>query len=345
VSKELRIAIIGAGYFSQFHLTAWQRIEGVAVVAIVDHDTAKHSVLREQHPEALVCDTVEHAFENSQVDIVDIVTPPSTHQALLRKLFALTAQDCIVVCQKPFCESYTQAEQMVQLATQQERTLVVHENFRFGPWYAKIKSLIEQGELGELLEARFLLRPGDGRGETAYLDRQPYFRSMPRFLIHETGIHWIDTFRYLFGEPDSVYADLRKINRGIAGEDAGFFVFSYANGMCAQFSGNRNLDHVAKNKRLTMGEMTIEGTRSTLMLNGDGELSMRYFNTEDIRTIPIHYDPQDFGGGAVLRLNTHIVAHIREQSPLQNTASDYLRNLQLENLIYESAQQGRRLPC
>ena len=41
---------------------------------------------------------------------------------------------------------------------------------------------------------------GDGQGPDAYLARQPYFRTMPRFLLRETGIHFIDTFRFLFGE-------------------------------------------------------------------------------------------------------------------------------------------------
>ena len=42
---------------------------------------------------------------------------------------------------------------------------------------------------------------------------------MPRLLIHETGVHYIDTFRYLFGTPTAVHADLRRCNPVIAGED------------------------------------------------------------------------------------------------------------------------------
>jgi D-apiose dehydrogenase len=78
--------------------------------------------------------------------------------------------------------------------------LIVHENFRFMPWFRETKRLVEAGKVGTPLHVAFTLRPGDGQGPAAYLDRQPYFRSMPRFLIHETGIHLIDVFRYLFGE-------------------------------------------------------------------------------------------------------------------------------------------------
>jgi len=116
---------------------------------------------------------------------------------------------------------------------------VVHENFRFQPWYKAIKTELNEGSLGTVLQATYRLRPGDGQGRDAYLERQPYFRDMENFLIHETGVHFIDVFRYLFGEPQALSADLRRLNPVIAGEDAGHFNFYYDNGLCAQFDGNR----------------------------------------------------------------------------------------------------------
>ena len=41
---------------------------------------------------------------------------------------------------------------------------------------------------------------GDGWGEDAYIPRQPYFRDYPRLLVYETGVHFIDTYRYHAGE-------------------------------------------------------------------------------------------------------------------------------------------------
>ena len=51
------------------------------------------------------------------------------------------------------------------------------------------QALIERDARGDL---RRELPPaaGDGQGPRAYLDRQPYFQQMPRFLIHETAIHY-----------------------------------------------------------------------------------------------------------------------------------------------------------
>ena len=60
--------------------------------------------------------------------------------------------------------------------------------------------MIDQKIIGEPFQITVRMRPGDGQGKNAYLNRQPYFQKMERFLIHETGIHFIDLFRHFFGE-------------------------------------------------------------------------------------------------------------------------------------------------
>ena len=70
-------------------------------------------------------------------------------------------------------------------------------------------------------EARAFVRNVlDGWGERAYLDRQPFFRDYPRLLIYETGIHFIDTFRYLLGEVAHVHAHIKRLNPVIKGEQS-----------------------------------------------------------------------------------------------------------------------------
>ena len=102
-----------------------------------------------------------------------------------------------------------------------------------------MKDQLENGSLGTPYQVHFSLRPNDGKGKEAYLSRQPYFQTMPRFLVHETAIHFLDVFTFLFGRPDTVYADLQKRNLAIAGEDAGHILLVYADGRRDVFEGNR----------------------------------------------------------------------------------------------------------
>ncbi len=182
----------------------------------------------------------------------------------------------------------------------------------------------------------FRLRPGDGQGPDAYLDRQPYFRTMPRLLIHETAVHWIDTFRFLLGDPIAVYADLRRCNPVIAGEDAGYVLFEHPGGVRSLFDGNRLLDHAADNPRRTMGEALLEGTQGTLTLTGDGAVAWRGFGARSAETL-LGPDPDPapgFGGDCVHHLQSHVVAGLLDGAPLENTAADYLAVLRIEAAIY-----------
>ena len=91
-------------------------------------------------------------------DLVDIVLPPDQHLACIAMAAKRGISD---ICQKPFTQNLVEAERAVALAEKANISLVVHENFRFQPWYRKIKSILDSNELGQIYRATFDLRPGD----------------------------------------------------------------------------------------------------------------------------------------------------------------------------------------
>ena len=240
-------------------------------------------------------------------------------------------------------KSLAQATEATALAQAAGVTVVIHENFRFQPWYRTIRQALDDRLLGDLMQLTFRLRTGDGQGPSAYLDRQPYFQTMPKLLVHETGVHWIDTFRFLLGEPLAVYADLRRLNPVIKGEDAGYFIFDYPNGLRALFDGNRLLDHAAENCRTTLGEALVEGTGGSLTLSGDGSVKMRRFGEQQEEVLLAARNWDGFGGDCVRNLIQHVVNGVLDGQPLENEASDYLKVIEIEQAIYESDRLGRKL--
>ena len=177
----------------------------------------------------------------------------------------------------------------------------------------------------------------------AYLDRQPYFRDMDRFLVRETGIHFIDVFRYLFGDVGSVWADLRQLNPDIKGEDAGLFVLDFTNRTRAIFDGNRLCDHAATNHRLTMGELQIEGARATLELTGDGQIFIRDKGRFNRQSVEFEWANTGCSGDSVYTTQKHILDFLEHSTPLETEASAYLTNLEIQELIYRSSKDGIRL--
>lgn len=338
--RPLRILGVGAGYFSRFHHLGWRGIDGAECVAIVDRDEGRARDLAARFGIDRTYTDLDVALDAERPDLVDLVTSPETHRACVAKA---VARGVATICQKPFGVSYADAVAITDAAERAGATLVVHENFRWQPWYREAQRLVADGALGNLHSVAFRLRPGDGQGAHAYLDRQPYFQTMPRLLVMETAIHWIDTFRFLMGEIAAVYAVLRRINPVIAGEDAGVIVFEFRGGTTGLFDGNRLNDHVAADPRRTMGEMWLEGSAGVLRLDGDGRL---WWKPHHAREVEHAYDrgPADtFGGGACEALQRHVVRHFTDGTPLENTARDYLGNLRVQEAVYRSAAAHCRI--
>lgn len=335
-AENLSVACLGAGYFARFHHDAWQRLDGVSLIACCDTDLS-----RAQAVSTAAFDDLGAMLDAVTPDILDIATPPETHVSSVMR--ALEAGVGTIICQKPFCESLQQATELTAAASAAGVLLIVHENFRFQPWFRVIAAAIEAGEIGKVQQAGFRLRTGDGQGPDAYLERQAYFQTMPRLLVHETAIHYIDVFRYLFGEVQAVYADLRRLNPVIAGEDAGYIVFDMGNGVQALFDGNRHLDHAAENTRLTFGEGLFEGTRGSLSIRGDGQVRKRAFGHSDDHVILPAQDWEGFAGDSVYAFQQHVVSHLLHGTALETAAVDYLENIRLEQLVYRSSTEGRRL--
>lgn len=334
-APKLRVACVGAGYFSRFHYGSWARMEDVDLIASCNRDIEKAKATGLPAYQDLSAMLAEQS-----PDILDIILPPVAHAQSIRT--ALAAGITWIICQKPFCQNLAEARQIAAEAKAQGATIVVHENFRFQPWYRVIKQALDDDRVGTVQQVTFRLRPGDGQGPDAYLDRQPYFQQMPKFLVHETAVHWVDTFRYLLGDPTAVYADLRKLNPVIAGEDAGVILFDHPNGVRALFDGNRHLDHTADNLRRTMGIGLVEGTKGTLTLRGDGSVALRPFGQAQETTLLPPDTHDGFGGDCVHALQSHVVSGVLRGSPLENQAEDYLKVIEIEDAIYASAETGRK---
>jgi D-apiose dehydrogenase len=335
---RLRVATIGAGYFSAFHHDAWTRIPEVELVAVCDADPGKAAAYAERFAIPRTFTDAARMLDVVQPDLVDIATPPSTHLALIRETMARRLP---TICQKAFCRSLDEARAATRLAEAAETLLVVHENFRFQPWHQELKRQLDAGSIGEIYQLSFRLRPGDGQGPAAYLDRQPYFQQMPRFLVHETAIHLIDVFRCLMGEPEAVMARLVRLNPAIAGEDAGIILFEFEDRRRALFDGNRLVDHAADNRRLTMGELCAEGSAGVIRLDGHGRLFHRPFGSNAETEIVYAWQDRGFAGDSVMALQRHVVDHLLSDAPLQNRATDYLRNLEIEAAVYQASAEAR----
>ena len=90
----LRIAVIGAGYFSQFHRDAWERIDKAQIVGVMDKAL---SVAEATNYPAF--DNMDDLLSTVAPEVLDIVLPPDAQARVSTQ--ALDAGIKTIICQKP----------------------------------------------------------------------------------------------------------------------------------------------------------------------------------------------------------------------------------------------------
>ncbi|MEM9847495.1 MAG: Gfo/Idh/MocA family oxidoreductase [Bacteroidota bacterium] len=327
----LKIIAVGAGYFAPFQIEAWMRLPEVEVLAICDTDEEKANALAARFGVPKVYTDVTLMIEQESADVIDIITPPKTHLALVKMAAEKGLQ---IICQKPLAPTLAEARKLVAIAAAANVRLIVHENFRFQPWYRCIKNLLEQGKIGDRIhQLYFRMRMGDGWQEDAYLARQPYFRRMPRLLVHETGIHFIDTFRYLLGDIKAIAPQLRRLNSDIAGEDSAFLLFHFENGARAIWDANRYNESNNNNARYTFGELLLEGNKGSIRLYQDGKITIQPLGADE-QNVDYHHEDRNFAGDCVFYAQQHFVNALSNDQLAETEGQLYLKNMEWEENIY-----------
>jgi hypothetical protein len=92
-----------------------------------------------------------------------------------------------------------------------------------------------------------------------------------------------------------------------------------------------------------MGEALVEGTKGTLTLLGDGSVKFRAFGQLDDTPICAPDIHDGFGGDCVHAFQQHAIDGFFGEGELETVASDYLTVVKIENAIYTSAQEGRKV--
>jgi predicted dehydrogenase len=336
--KPLRGVCVGAGYFSRFQYEAWKRIDGVEIVANCNRTVSKAEAMAGEFgiPASYPVSDFAKMLTDENPDFVDIITPPETHLELCR---IAADQSVAIICQKPLAPTWNETQELIALIQQSNVRCMVHENWRWQPWYREIKRLLDSDTIGDVYHCHVMCRMGDGWGEDAYLARQPFFRDYDRLFIFETGVHFLDTFRFLFGDAKSIYAKTARRNPVIKGEDSALLVCEMNSGVTAVLDANRYNESDSENPRYTFGTVRIEGSKGHLELDFDGGISIKPLGQPSVRH---QYEPSTdgFAGDCVFAVQQHFVECMSSGNEFESTVSDYAHSVQMVEAAYESAANG-----
>jgi len=319
---------VGAGYFSHFQYEAWQRIPEVTITAMCNRNAERAKAIMDKFGIAHHYTDYREMLEKEKPDFVDIITPPPTHLEMCRTAAGMGIH---VICQKPLAPTLDEARQIVASTNEAGVRFMVHENWRFQPWYREIKRLLDDGAVGEKIHVMsFRSRMGDGWGAEAYLNRQPYFRDYPRLLVYENGVHFIDTYRYLGGEIRRVYAVLKKLNPVIAGEDFGVVVFHFESGATGLWDANRYNESNTPNPRYTFGEFLVDADGGSIRLYNDGRLTIQKLG-EPEEDHEYQHEDRNFCSDCCYTTQRHFIDRMLDGKPFETDGANYLRTLAVQD--------------
>jgi len=326
--------MIGAGYFAQFHAEGWSRTRGALVAAVADTMPGRASEFAAKWGIPRADLDAAEMLDREKPDFVDIVTRPEAHLPLIE----LAASKGIhVICQKPMAPDWQSCLAMVAACKRAGVRLLIHENWRWQPWYRETKRLMESGALGTPYHLAFRHRAGDGLGPEPYR-LQPYFVQMPRFLVYETLVHHLDTGRYLAGEIGSLYCQTKRINPVIAGEDCVLIQLSFANGIQGVIDGNRISGKVPSS--LALGSFRVEGDRGMIRCSSSGKLFLTQHG-KDETMLSYALPSAGYRGDSIRAAQEHYVTCLRTGDRCESEGDEYLKTVAAVEACYQSAAVGQ----
>jgi predicted dehydrogenase len=338
-STPLQGAVIGCGYVSQFHLPAWQRVPGAEITALCDHDPERLERAGLRMPRARRYPSTDALFEDNRFDFVELCTRPESHRELVEQAARHGAH---VLCQKPAAFVRADLVAMIDACVGAGVRLMIHENWRFRPWYRALRAEIEAGTVGRPIRLRIAHRDTRGLRPDGFSD-QPFLADLPRLILMEMGCHLVDTARFLLGEVRSVSATLGHFGLDHPGEDVATLSMVFTGGALGLLDMSWCAPPDLARPEWALNETVVDGTDGALKLQTDGSLLLvRPSGQAEPRPVALPPDDQVYVDG-YLATQTHFIQGLLNGTEHETSGHDTLRTMGVVWAAYRSAEEGRKI--
>jgi len=220
--KELKVAVIGLGFWGKNHVRVLNELSETEVVAVCDTNPERAEAAAEKFGLKSYTDS-EEMFKKEKIDAATICVW-STNLAV-EAVKALKAGKHVLV-EKPMASSARKAHKIIELAEREKRHLTVGFIERFNPAVQRFKRLVNNGEIGSLVSAtaKRVSRWPERIGDVG--------------VVKDTAIHDIDIMRYIFAEdPTAIYANAGSLKH-TRFEDYAQIMLTFSGGRTAFIEAN-----------------------------------------------------------------------------------------------------------
>jgi predicted dehydrogenase len=321
-----RVALIGGGAISRHHLAAWKRLGNAAqVVAVCDPDLVRARAFADEFGIPSVYADAQTLFANESLDLLDIASPRTTHVFWVD---AGAERGLDILCQKPLAPSFAEAEALARQTAGRAR-LMVHENWRFRPWYRQLKRWLDSGVVGDIVTGSMAMFSSglvaDPAGRRPTFERQPSMRHERRLLIGETLIHHLDVLRWLAGPLRVVAARARRAIPEVDGETAAIILLENSAGIPVVITATTAAPGLPAR---TQDRLTLVGGNGTAVLDGT---HLQFLGPDPRQE---SYDPDEGYQSSFNEAISHFIECLRSGEDFETDPIDNLQTLRLVEDAY-----------
>ncbi|GGH79282.1 putative dehydrogenase [Pullulanibacillus pueri] len=345
--KEVQVGLIGYGFSGRtFHAPVLTTIPGLKLNTIVQR---KGRSSQDRYPWVNVVDHVDALYQDDTIDLIIVTTPSTNHFKFVKD--ALLAGKHVVV-EKPFTTSTEEADALIALAKQQNRMLSVFHNRRWDGDFLTLRSLLNEGILGQLTEAEFCwdhyhptAQPGNWRDSQA----------LGSGVLYDLGVHFIDQALCLFGTPHTLQAEIRQLRPRAITDDFFRVTLGYKEGLSLTLKSSM----VAREPRPryqfhgTKGSFIKYGTdpQERALINGHtpaspnwGREAKEWWGKINIMLNQLHIEGHiETLPGSYAAYYQNIYDHLTRQTELAVKAEEARQAIKLIELAKKSHEEQRTL--
>ena len=317
-SIMIRIGIIGFGYWGPNILRNFSQQSDVSVSWVCDINPKTTQLVEKHYPGVRVTADANDIYSDSTCDAVVIVTPISTHFALAKK--ALESGKHVLV-EKPMTQSTKEADELIKLAKNTKKMIMVDHTFVYTPAVKEIKKIITSKKLGDILHVDCV------RTNLGLLQKDSN-------VIYDLATHDLSIVDYLFGcAPTSVSAQGVTL-KGTVQETVAYINVRYPNAMHVHA-------HVSWVSPVKVRKITIVGTKKMLVYDDMEPTEKIKIYDKSISLISDTHAQHQLRVG--YRIGSTIAPHIDVAEGLTGMAHAFIKAIKTKTPPPSDGFQGKRI--
>ena len=204
--QSIGVGVAGTGFIGPAHIEGLRR-NGIQVLGLAERTSEKAQQKVAELGIPRLYGSLEEMLADPDIDVVHLATPNYLHYPHAKA--ALLAGKH-VVCEKPLAMTAQESGELVQLAKEKNLVNVVNFNIRMYPLVQQARSMMQNGELGDL----FILQ-GSYLQDWLLFPTDWNWRLDPKLggtlrAVGDIGSHWLDLLTFITGlHVEEVYADFK----------------------------------------------------------------------------------------------------------------------------------------